>query len=135
MCAIYGWAIKASMNPDFSPELNVAIRKRGFKHTSRARQPLGIRIWERNCSVVVVPSIRIQPSKISRSIEDAIEDYFRNLWDQITEQKPLVREVFFQGNGTILIPDWFLKNCERLGIKVTVFTGEDRPFNHLLGGY
>lgn len=122
---------------DISPLLNDAIKKRGFQHARRTRQPLGIRIWERlGRTIIVVPGIRIRPCKAAKPLRDSIDKFFKDLLAEIDKQTSgNHREIFFQGGGSIKIPEWFLKECEKRNIKVTIFNEEDRPFERQLREY
>ena len=119
---------------DVSPLLNDAIKKRGFKHSRRTRQPLGIRIWEGpRRTIIVVSDIKVRPSKVPKSLRDSIEDFFKDLLAEIDKQTSgRHREIFLQGGGIVKIPEWFEQECNMRGIKITIFTIEDYPCDRFL---
>ena len=97
------------------------LKKNGwsFNESYHQRGKNDPRILKKNGTNIMV-AVPIQIDDIN-NLDTEINDYFRNICgsiDKLIKKEQLISEITFQSGGTIPIPDYFMKFCDKNNIKI-----------------
>ena len=97
-------------------ELADLLEKEGHQCVPPKNGKLGIAIYldGHGISTILIPAIIRRPSI---GIE-SVDDFFKELQQEIEQLNPGVKLLVFQDGGTIPIPGWFTDWCRQNGIKI-----------------
>ena len=114
---------------DLSHELIRRITNNGWEQKTGYRYSGNTRIFnKRNGGIAVVLPLRLPDGRSSRygsaiDISEEIERYFRKLAKILGKNK--INDIYFQGGGSIMLPDWFIEFCKDNNIKIHILTPEN----------
>ena len=114
---------------DLSHEMIRKIKNNGWEQNLGYQLSGNTKIFHKgNRGIAVVLPLRLPDGKSSRynsriDISKEIERYFEKLAMILSKNK--INDIYFQGGGSIVLPDWFLKFCEERNIKIHILTPEN----------